>query len=221
MIRLLLIATIISLQGPSTYAFAQSIPVPNFSFEADVQSSDPAATPGATSWFSIGTTYTDNPPSDAFTGAGGFGTPTGGLGAQSGYLGDSASFQSTSSLAMILAPTTYTLTVAIGDRATGLIEPATLRIGFLINDAFVSSGDTNFGAANYSPEGTFRDFTFQYTASPADVGKTLKIYLGQSGFGSVNFDNVRLSVPEPSSALLLLSAAALCVCCRMLCISKR
>ena len=211
MTRLLHItATILTLQVVSTGAIAQVITVPNFSFELNVQPADRSASPGATGWLSIGTTYTDNPPVDAFTGAGGFGIPTGGDGPQSGYLGDIASFQSADSLDAVSSATTYSLTVAIGDRADFGSEPGTLRIGFLINDAFVPAGDTSFPAANYSPEGTFRDFTFQYTTLPADAGKTLKVYLAQTNPGNVNFDNVRVNIPEPSTALLLLPGAALC-----------
>ena len=149
MVSALLVTGLVSLQYFSNGAFAQPIPVPNFSFETDIQTTDPAIGDGAADWISIGTTYTDNPPSFEFIGAGGFGTPTGGLGAQSGLMFGSSSFQSAFSLATILGPTTYTLTIAIGDRASESEEPGILRIGFLVGDAFVPGGDTSFAAENF------------------------------------------------------------------------
>jgi hypothetical protein len=100
-------------------------------------------------------------------------------------------------------------------------DPGDLQFGFLIDNNFVANGTVNLSQANaiaYSPDGTFRDYTFNYTSTAADAGKSLKIYFGQTPVGSssvVHFDNVRLSVvatPEPSTyAMMALGLVALCV----------
>ncbi len=199
-------------------AAADVIFVPNSSFEQDVQQSDPyGAGYGATGWDANNQAYTANPPGTLFIGAALNGIPVGGDGPQSAALGSFSSFRSAVPLANIVSGQTYTLTIAIGDSMDGG-EPGTLRLGFLINDSFVPGGDITFAADTYSPEGTFTDFTLQYTALPADSGNTLKIFLGQVIHGgSVYLDNIRLTtspVPEPATPLLVLSSLSIALLVR-------
>ena len=91
-----------------------------------------------------------------------------------------------------------------------------VRVGFLLDNAFVAGRDVTFDAANYTTVGTFKDYTFSFDAVAADAGKTLKIYLGHSGGSDYyGFDNVRLNstvaaVPEPSTwAMMALGVGAL------------
>ena len=90
-------------------------------------------------------------------------------------------------------------------------------MGFLLNEAFVTGRDITFDASTYAPAGTFRDYTFSFNSAAADVGKSLKIYLGHpTGGDYYGFDNVRLNststapVPEPSTwAMMALGVGAL------------
>lgn len=137
---------------------------------------------------------------------GGTGHAKRGNGAQSALLlaGDffdsTSSIQSAASLTTVRAGSVYSLSVAIGDSLPD--ELGSLRIGFLVGDAFTTGSTITLSetvAATYAPEGTFRDFNFLYTATSADDGKTLKIYLSETApssgnAGVVNFDNMRLSV---------------------------
>jgi hypothetical protein len=212
--RSLFLTSLLIFSSLSIVVQGATIAVPNHFFENDVLLTDDGLISGAAGWVAVFDANTHNPTASAFTGAGGRGTPMGGDGPQSSFLANNSALQSASSLGTILSGATYTLVIAIGDAADGgnAGEPGILRLGFLIGDAFVSGGDTSFAGSNYSPEGTFRDFTFQYTAQPGDAGKSLKIFLGHSSEGpSVHYDNARLStnVPEPTSALLVFVGVAL------------
>jgi hypothetical protein len=202
-----LLATMVILGAGRSQAAA--IAVPNFSFEANVLVTDPSATTLVTSWVGSGSfTATDNPPAGGFTGAGGSGTPVGGHLGQSAYLDSNSALVSLNPLTTIQLGDEFTLTVALGDRIGN--EPGDIRIGFLINDAFVPGGTTTFAAANFSPEGTFTDASWTYVAQAGDVGGSLKIYLGTGPTSFVNFDNVRLtSVPEPAAAAIAAPLALL------------
>jgi hypothetical protein len=202
-----LVASISTLRAAAVVesgALGQPVTVPNFSFEQAALPDD-AASLGAAEWLGNGGAYTINPGVGVFTGSAGSGVPPGGSGAQSAALAGQASLSSAASLATVVSGTNYILTIALGDRSDQ--DPGMVRIGFLIDNAFALGADASFDAANYSPEGTFTDFTFQYTAAPTDAGKPLKVFFGQTGASNfVHFDNVRLSsvlVPEPSAFLLL------------------
>jgi len=186
---------------------ASPISVPNYSFENPHLPTDRSAVLDAISWVSTGLIYTDNPPGSAFAGAEGSGTPAGGDLGQSVFLNKNSSIVSETSLWTVQPGDLFTLTVAIGARTN--TELGTVRIGFLLDDAFVAGADTNFDAVNYSPEGAFADLIWSYLAQPEDSGKTLKVFLG-SGSAPLNYDNVRVDVvPEPSTlALGLLGCAA-------------
>jgi hypothetical protein len=202
-------------------ARADVITVPNYSFEQDVVA-DGQATPTITGWTTSGLAYTYNADSGRFTNATGQGVPTGGDGPQSAFLQQTASMQSAASLATVQGMgSQYSLTFALGDFAGVGAESGNVRLGFKIGDAFVTNGDitlTQATAANYATEGTFRDYTFNYTSTAADQGKTLKIFFGQTQVDDniVGFDNVRLNAtvatPEPSTyAMMVLGLVALCV----------
>jgi hypothetical protein len=181
---------------------AAAIAVPNFSFQDNVLVNDPSSTTLVSSWVGSGSfTATDNPPAGGFTGAGGSSTPVGGHLGQSAYLDSNSALVSLNPLTTIQLGEEFTLTVALGDRIGN--EPGDVRIGFLINDAFVAGGTTTFSAVTYSPEGTFTDASWTYVTQAGDVGGSLKIYLGTGPTSFVNFDNVRLtSVPEPAAAAI-------------------
>jgi hypothetical protein len=207
----------------SREAHAVPINVPDFSFETDPVA-DGSSEILNTAWIATNTSSGNarnlNPIGFIFPGSDGAGVPAGGDGPQIAYITGNASFQSRASLANVQADSCYSLTVALGD--SNLYDPGNLRIGFLIGDAFVTGGDISLPqavSANYSPEGAFTDFTFSYNSTTADVGKSLKVFFGQTAIGSsnsdVSFDNVRLSVvptPEPSTyAMMALGLVALCV----------
>jgi hypothetical protein len=207
------ICTVVASLGPAS---ASAVQVPNYSFENEVLPVDPSGVAGVLLWTTGANVYTDNPPSAALTGAGGNGTPTGGDGAQSAAL-DGVTFMKSLALLNVQAGTVYKLTVALGDRF--LNDPGVVRIGFQLDDNFVLGGDTTFNASAYSPEGTFTDVSWAFTAQQGDAGKTLKAYLGSLSQGYLNFDNVRVSaeavdvpdqsdVPEPASVALILAGIA-------------
>jgi hypothetical protein len=200
----------------SPAAVAAAIAVPNYSFEA-YPVSDVHDRAGATGWVGSDAFFTENSGDEFFPGSAGSGTPIGADGPQHATLADYQQdvnfFQSAASLSSFVAGSTYQLTIAIGNLLPANEHPGTLRIGFLVGDAFVPGGDTTFQAANLAPEGAFRDFNFDYTAQADDAGKNLKIYVSELGHGTGNtqidvaFDNVRLDiVPEPAAALLVLFA---------------
>ncbi|NNM85111.1 MAG: PEP-CTERM sorting domain-containing protein [Phycisphaerales bacterium] len=162
----------------------------------------------------------ENPSSGEYTGAAGSGTPSGADGANVAFLNQSITggvcniFQD---VGVLQANTTYTLTVAIGqrlDRVNGAVD-----IG-LIN---ASSGQTNPWANGAilssttgvsSVAGTFQDFTATFTTGGTVTGD---LFIGAQyvGNGTVqgSVDNFRLNaasvtVPEPASLGLLSLAGA-------------
>ncbi len=204
----------LSVLGSNRGAHAAIITVDNFSFEAD-PIGDGGFNPTITSWAKTGGAVTNNPPGAYYTGADQQGTPAGGLGPQSALLSGLSSIQSLNSLDTVQSNLTYTLTVALGNLQGFAAND--VRIGFLLNDAFVTGGDITLPAAvveAFSPQGTFGDFTFNYTSTTFDANKTLKVFFGQAGNQNVGIDNVRLSVvaavPEPSTwAMMALGVGAL------------
>ncbi len=128
---------------------------------------------------------------------------------------------SAASLATITPLTTYTLTVAIGNRnGTGLYsDPGNVSFSLLANGIAFASQTVDNGTV---PNGTFEDFTLTYTtpSSGSIIGDNLTIQLAslpEQGSAYVPaFDNVTLNateipVPEPATwALLLSGALSLC-----------
>ena len=123
---------------------------------------------------------------------------------------------SAASLGTIAADTTFTLTVAIGNRnGTGLYDdPGNISFSLLANGVAFATQTVNNGTI---PNGTFEDFTLTYTtpSSSAIIGENLTIQMAtlpeQSGAYQPAFDNVTLdettisAVPEPAISLLLLA----------------
>jgi hypothetical protein len=203
-------------------ANADALYVPNYSFELSgpaETSTDPSIATGWTfnvqggSDFGVGTisSVTDSP-----------GTSTG-----SNYafincdVPGALDTLSTSAEIGILSDTTYTLTVAIGNFASGLSSSTyDAYFGLTANGNPFVVDPIAFGSI---PEGTFEDFTFSFT-TPVDyaaAGQTLGIVLAAEETPDAPFqaafDNVRLdasdpeAVPEPATwALLLLGALVLC-----------
>ena len=198
----------------SSSALATSLTVQNFSFEGPVLA-DGANQPNPPGWTlnNAGNEY--NPTSSQFATAAGNGTPTGADGIQ---VASSNGGQGTALLQALagddgilgngddplFAPnTTYTLTVAVGQRLdlpfTGYALELVLLDGTVIA--------TEVSAITPAP-GTFVDRTISVdsnTVAPIHYGQQIRINLTTAGFYEVNFDNVRVSavtVPEPSSVVL-------------------
>lgn len=183
----------------ATAAKAASIPVPNFSFEEDMTMGDSTANASITGWkasgnpkFAFAGTY--DPGDDAFNGTKGRSAAPKMEGFQVANLWTPCTLQSEESLATVQAGVTYTLRVAIGDPDYPKLEPGRLGVGFLIGDGTPAGGSDTFDGNDGTPEGTFDDYTFSYTATEADAGKTLKIFFSVlDENGAVDVDNFRLT----------------------------
>jgi hypothetical protein len=202
---------------------SQAVPltVPNFSFEENPVA-DGAVTKTMNGWVPFSNANVENPTSAFFTGAAGNGTPLGAHGAQTALVGI-GDITSATSLTTLQANTIYSLTVAMGQGNGDTVGDVT--VGFwLDNGSFgepATGSTTTLLAANadtYIPNGSFRDFTFNYTPVASDYGRGLLVFLGQSSTNStrlVAFDNVRVqavATPEPSTyAMMALGLVALCV----------
>lgn len=219
----------------SVAANAASVTINNYSFETPTGIADNAnMTSGAgtgvfNSWNYVvtnGASFEDfgieNPRVNAYTGATGTGTPSGADGVNVAFLNQdnngltSSIFQD---VGLLEANTTYTLTVAIGqrlDRVNG-----SLQIG-LLNGA---SGATNIWSTGTllnsttgvsSVAGSFQDFQVVFTTGSSVSGN---LYVGaiytETGANLIqaSFDNVRLdatsAIPEPSTYAALLGVTTL------------
>ena len=118
----------------------------------------------------------------------------------------------------LVSGTIYTLTVAIGNRISGHATD-----NFKIElDAHDGSGNSILarydGLGSSLTADSWTDKTISYTATAADAGKTLTIFLGVDTAAKTysqvtDFDNVRLTsapIPEPGTITLL--AAGLLAC---------
>jgi len=141
---------------------------------------------------------------------------TGGTGVR--YGGQLASTTMTQDLGVtFLANTTYTLTVALGNRVVGDIS-GSMRFG-LTNGGTELGTFTLVAVPSAVTGGTFQDFTYTFTtgavAPTGNVGISLEApdpSQSQFGPGRGVFDNVRLDaspVPEPSAGLCALIGASL------------
>jgi hypothetical protein len=113
------------------------------------------------------------------------------------------------------ADTDYDLTVALGARDGGLAFTASLTMNLYAGSTLLATSTVR----NTASDGSFSDFTLNYTYNGADaglVGQNLKIeFLEDDSIatGEVDIDNVRLtsnitSVPEASTSLMALGGAA-------------
>jgi hypothetical protein len=131
------------------------------------------------------------------------------------YPGVTDTITSAASLGTIAPLTTYTLTVAIGNRnGTGLYDdPGNVSFSLLGNGVAFVSDTVNNGTV---PNGTFENFTLTYTTpvSGSIIGENLEIQLAslpeQSNAFQPSFDNVTLdattiaAAPEPATSVLLI-----------------
>jgi hypothetical protein len=130
------------------------------------------------------------------------------------YPGVTDTLTSAASLATIAPLTTYTLTVAIGNRnGTGLYDdPGNVSFSLLANGVAFATQEVTNGTV---PNGTFEDFSLTYTTSSTDpiIGDGLTIQMAtlpeegsafQAGFDNVTLDETTVeAAPEPATALLL------------------
>jgi hypothetical protein len=137
------------------------------------------------------------------------------------YPGVTDTITSAASLATIAPLTTYTLTVAIGNRnGTGLYDdPGNVSFSLLANGVAFATDTVTNGTV---PNGTFEDFTLTYTTpgSGSIIGDSLEIQLAalpetgtafQPAFDNIRLDATTMVVPEPKTwALLLSGVLALC-----------
>jgi hypothetical protein len=225
--KLVLCTAALAVIGLSPLAKADFLPVPNFSFEAPTQaggSGDLGSVTGGTSGI------TDWNLSGAFTASAGvfandspnqFTTLPDGR--QFAFIdawrsGDQTSLTldpAANSLPAIDSTASYTLTVAIGQRAD--YQPAgSVAIQLLANGNVVSSNTLN---ANTITPGAFTDLSTTLTAAQAATlgGQQLSIRIVDTNTSATNdknevaLDNVRLfttAVPEPASLGVLLIGAA-------------
>jgi hypothetical protein len=138
------------------------------------------------------------------------------------YPGVTDTITSAASLGTITGLTTYTLTLAIGNRTgTGLYhDPGNVSFSLLANGVAFATKTVNNGTVS---DGTFQDFTLTYTtpSSGSIVGENLEIQLAtlpetgsayQPGFDNVRLNATTMPVPEPKTWVLLgIGALALCL----------
>jgi HpiC1 cyclase len=207
-------------------AQAQSITVPDFSFEAPVTGGfqdntgiavgSPLPNTGNAWYYLGGFTAGGSPVGVQNAAANGFTVGANPDGTQDGYVNVGA-WMGSGSLTTIAPNTTYTLTVSEGNRGGGFAQTAGFTIALAFGSAvdpsltnsssWGSSLDTSY--ANSPAVGTFADFTTSFTtgSSDADIGQSLFVLLGSdvtAGNNPIDYDNVRLtaSVPEPAALSL-------------------
>jgi hypothetical protein len=183
--------------SPSSFSGTPPVPIPNFSFEAAPTNGDNTAYAEIEGW-----TATGNPkfgyassmdPGDEFDGAKGRRTAPKMHGYQVAILWTPSTLQSEKPLTLVKAGATYTLKVALGDARGDRQEPGQLQVGFLIGDTATQDSSETFDGSDGTPEGTFDDYTFSYTATKEDEGKPLKIFVRVlDEDASVALDNFRL-----------------------------
>lgn len=162
-----------------------------------------------------------NPSVTYYAGAAGNGTPAGAEGAQVGYLFRGGAFASQTLAGndgipgnaddpILTALTTYTLTLAVGDRLPGGANSfpfGNVDLALLAGSTVIAE-DSTIGDPG---AGLFADHTITVNSAflnPSLYGQplTIRIIQTQPGDFAADLDNVRLNavtVPEPSSARLL------------------
>jgi hypothetical protein len=207
---------------------AVPIAVPNFSFEASVLG-DGSFDPEPISDWTFTGTYLQagayNSTNSEFTGTTGNPLPAPAAGnnfaltnlTRGTLAGNNAvSITSAAPLTTVLPLSTYTLTVAMGNRVSGAEVGDTLSIELLVNDVVVPASTLTLLGSTI-PGNSFADFTTSFTTGLIDPlnGGALKVQIRHStlaggGVATGDFDNVRLDVlttvlpaPEPSAFALL------------------
>jgi hypothetical protein len=205
-------------------ANATPIVVPNASFESPSSPAQTSTNPNiVTGWvFSVkgGSAYGTSAISSNFTSAGAS------IGNDYAFINNdwpdvTDTITSASSLGTIAPLTTYTLTIALGNRKTSDTSlygsPGNISFSLVANGVVFASKTVNNGTV---PNGTFADFTLTYTTPSTSplIGENLKIQLAalpeegsayQPSFDNVTLDATALpvvqAVPEPATWALLLS----------------
>jgi hypothetical protein len=132
------------------------------------------------------------------------------------YPGVTDTLSSAASLGTIAPLTTYTLSVAVGNRnGTGLYDdPGNVTFSLLANGVPFATQEVPNGTV---PNGTFEDFTLSYLtpASGSIIGENLTIQLAtlpeqgtayQAGFDNVTLEETTVAAaPEPSTSILVLA----------------
>lgn len=131
---------------------------------------------------------------------------------------------SASSLGIITADTTYTLTTAVGNISasdTGIYsQPGPVALSLLANGQVFATTTIHNGSVS---NGTFQDFSLTYTTPDTSsiIGENLTIQLATEpehgtayvgAFDNVTLDEVQVeAAPEPSISLLLMLAGAMLI----------
>ena len=197
---------------------AALLTVPNSSFDsASLADGSDAFT--VANWVAVGGQQVGiENPKGKFTGdSSGLGTlPAPADGATACYLnngGGTVTLSSADSLGPVVAGKNYTLTVAVGNSLLG--TAGTFQIALLVNGVTA----TSFAPVNAETaiaNGTFKDFSTSFTASPAQAGLPLTVQITETNAttGSANsqlfVDNVRVDVeqaPRPSISVIAASPA--------------
>lgn len=206
---------------------AAAVFIANSSFEEPVIPNDPgsvlAPKPSGTfnGWnyfMSTGSEFQDfgieNPNAAAYTDAGGNGQPLGADGSNVAFLNQgigSGVINIFQDVGALLPNTTYTLTVAVGqrlDRVNGTVEIAMFNAVLGESNVWTNGSYLNstLGISNVS--GSFQDFAVTFTTGGV-VADQLYIGAQYVGDGTVqaSIDNFRLdAIPEPATSGLMLVA---------------
>jgi HpiC1 cyclase len=207
---------------------AQSISVPDFSFETPSETGTyqdnsgiaaGAAIPNTgNAWYYLGGfTAGGSPVGVQDVSANGFTAGANPDGTQDGYVNVGA-WMGSGALTTIAANTTYTLTVAEGNRGGGFAQTGGFTIALAYGPS-IGTGATNSANwtsslhvtyANSPAVGTFADFQTSFTTGTSDatIGQSLFVLLGSdvtAGNNPIDYDDVRLTaaaVPEPATVSL-------------------
>jgi hypothetical protein len=195
-----------------------SIDVPNFSFESPSSPTETSKNPNILSGWVFDVQGGSEYGTMTFHSAN-FSSPGAAAGnnyafINNDYPGATDTLTSSASLATIAPLTTYTLTVAIGNRTgTGLYDdPGNVSFSLLANGVAFATQEVTNGTV---PNGTFEDFTLTYETpkSASIIGENLTIQLAtlpeqgtafQTGFDNVTLDETTIeAAPEPATSILL------------------
>lgn len=206
--------------------FAANLAITNADFETDGFLTDNFSnSPGVipTGWSAIGDIDGGffgyfNPNDGAYVGTtGGSSVIAGMTGANVFYFGSASDGQGIQQTLAdtFAADTDYALTVALGARIGNLANTASLTMNLLAGSTVIATQTVR----NTANDGTFADFTLNYSFISGDsglIGENLAIQFIEDdtiAVGEVDIDSVRLTavvaIPEPASTTALLGLATL------------
>jgi len=207
---------------------AQSITVPDFSFETPSETGTYQDNTGiaagsaipntGSAWYYLGGfTAGGSPVGVQDVSANGFTAGANPDGTQDGYVNVGA-WMGSGALTPIVANTTYTLTVAEGNRGGGFAQTGgfTIALAYGLSVGTGLTNSANWGSflhvsyANSPAVGTFADYQTSFTTGSSDssIGQSLFVLLGSdvvTGNNPIDYDDVRLTataVPEPANLAL-------------------